>query len=236
MGLTATVNDIKWKAGSHLLTFLLLTAAASLLPLCSPSHGLVPLRTGQVWIIIMKIMYWSVCSQRIASKFTTSFTVTKAAHCNSNILLEHCTHLSLRWCYTDTGNQQQSWNKSHPDLQTHPINFYIKAWFWHHKLFSVGGFEGFYMEWVSLYSIQSFLTKALCFFKPCSSGWCEFTNKERDRAYSRLLSARDVSGSAGLSRRRSIPVPQDTQVFSKAPFLPGSCSHKSLSRAASWNE
>ena len=50
--LMATVNDVKWKAGSNLLTFLFFTAAASLLPLCSPSHSLVPHRTGQVWIIV----------------------------------------------------------------------------------------------------------------------------------------------------------------------------------------
>lgn len=85
--LSVTVNDIKWKASSNLLTFLFFTAPASLLPLCSPSHSLVPHRTGQVWIIITWNLYWSICSRCTPSRFLTSFTMTKAAHCNSDILL-----------------------------------------------------------------------------------------------------------------------------------------------------
>lgn len=86
--LTATVNDIKRKASSNLLTSLFFTAPASLLPLCSPSHSLVPHRTGEVWIIVT----WKSCTEAFVLSapppgFLTSFTMTKAAHCNSNILL-----------------------------------------------------------------------------------------------------------------------------------------------------
>lgn len=81
----------------------------------------------------LNILYWSICSQCISSRFIPSFTMTKAAHCNLNMPLpgpqETCTDLSLCCCCTDMGNLQQSWRKSLvlPVLKPHPIHFYIKS-------------------------------------------------------------------------------------------------------------
>lgn len=73
-----------------------------------------------------------------------------------------------------------------------------------------------------MYSIQSFLRKALYFFKSCSLGWCDLQLKNRGqlkcRALSCLLSVRDVQGNVSSPDGSSL-VLQDAQVFSKAPSL-----------------
>lgn len=116
-----------------------------------------------------KIMCWSICSQCFPLQVYTILHLTKAIRYNSNTLLPGPHETPRSPCpatvlHTDVGKQQQSWKKnpSLPLSPVNPIHFYIKAWF-QHKSFYIGGFEGFYVEPVSMSSMLSLFTKAVSF-------------------------------------------------------------------------
>lgn len=170
----------------------------------------------------LNILYWSICSQCISSRFIPSFTMTKAAHCDLNMPLpgpQETSHWPLSVLLLHRHGQpaaelEKQPGSPSPKTPSNPLLYEIPGSGTMNHFIEV---TGLLHEWVSLYPPQSFLWSPLCFFKFCFLGCCDLQLKN-SAELTAAFSQQGMCKAMLSSPDGSSLVLQDTEIFSKASF------------------